>query len=29
MISDTRYLTQKLRDGGAQLAKIIFDTSKI
>jgi carbamoyl-phosphate synthase small subunit len=24
MISDTRYLTQKLRDGGAQLAKIIF-----
>jgi len=25
VISDTRYLTQKLRDGGAQLAKIIFD----
>ena len=25
IISDTRYLTQKLRDGGAQLAKIIFD----
>lgn len=25
MISDTRYLTQKLRDGGAQLAKIIFE----
>lgn len=24
VISDTRYLTQKLRDGGAQLAKIIF-----
>ncbi|KKS95050.1 MAG: carbamoyl-phosphate synthase, small subunit, carbamoyl-phosphate synthase small subunit [Candidatus Gottesmanbacteria bacterium GW2011_GWA2_43_14] len=27
VISDTRYLTQKLRDQGAQLAKIIFDTS--
>ena len=27
VIADTRYLTQKLRDGGAQLAKIIFDTS--
>ena len=27
VISDTRYLTQKLRDNGAQLAKIIFDTS--
>lgn len=27
VISDTRYLTQKLRDEGAQLAKIIFDTS--
>jgi len=26
-IKDTRYLTQKLRDGGAQLAKIIFSTS--
>lgn len=25
VITDTRYLTQKLRDGGAQLAKIIFD----
>ena len=25
VISDTRYLTQKLRDGGAQLAKIIFN----
>jgi carbamoyl-phosphate synthase small subunit len=25
VISDTRYLTQKLRDGGAQLAKIVFD----
>lgn len=25
VISDTRYLTQKLRDKGAQLAKIIFD----
>jgi carbamoyl-phosphate synthase small subunit len=25
VISDTRYLTQKLRDQGAQLAKIIFD----
>ena len=25
VISDTRYLTQKLRDGGAQLAKIIFE----
>lgn len=24
-IKDTRYLTQKLRDGGTQLAKIIFD----
>ena len=27
VILDTRYLTQKLRDKGAQLAKIIFDTS--
>lgn len=27
VIPDTRYLTQKLRDEGAQLAKIIFDTS--
>lgn len=26
-IKDTRYLTQKLRDGGAQLAKIVFNTS--
>jgi len=26
-IKDTRFLTQKLRDGGAQLAKIVFDTS--
>jgi len=25
VITDTRYLTKKLRDGGAQLAKIIFD----
>jgi len=25
VIPDTRYLTQKLRDGGAQLAKIVFD----
>ncbi|MFA6016754.1 MAG: glutamine-hydrolyzing carbamoyl-phosphate synthase small subunit [Patescibacteria group bacterium] len=25
VISDTRYLTQKLRDGGAQLAKILFE----
>jgi carbamoyl-phosphate synthase small subunit len=25
IISDTRYLTQKLRDKGAQLAKIVFD----
>ncbi len=25
VIADTRYLTQKLRDGGAQLAKIIFE----
>ncbi|MFA6081510.1 MAG: glutamine-hydrolyzing carbamoyl-phosphate synthase small subunit [Patescibacteria group bacterium] len=25
VISDTRYLTQKLRDGGAQLAKIVFE----
>lgn len=25
VIFDTRYLTQKLRDGGAQLAKIIFE----
>ena len=25
VITDTRYLTQKLRDGGAQLAKIVFD----
>lgn len=25
VITDTRYLTQKLRDGGAQLAKIIFE----
>jgi carbamoyl-phosphate synthase small subunit len=27
VVTDTRYLTQKLRDKGAQLAKIIFDTS--
>jgi len=27
VVSDTRYLTQKLRDKGAQLAKIIFSTS--
>ena len=27
VIPDTRYLTKKLRDEGAQLAKIIFDTS--
>jgi len=27
VVTDTRYLTQKLRDGGAQLAKIVFDTS--
>ncbi|HEX7542851.1 MAG TPA: carbamoyl-phosphate synthase domain-containing protein, partial [Patescibacteria group bacterium] len=27
VISDTRYITQKLRDKGTQLAKIIFDTS--
>lgn len=27
VITDTRYLTKKLRDGGAQLAKIVFDTS--
>jgi carbamoyl-phosphate synthase small subunit len=27
MIADTRYLTQKLRDKGAQLAKIIFNTA--
>lgn len=25
VITDTRYLTQKLRDGGAQLAKIVFN----
>lgn len=25
VISDTRHLTQKLRDGGAQLAKIVFE----
>lgn len=25
VISDTRYLTQKLRDGGTQLAKIVFN----
>src|SRR3989339_646918 len=25
VISDTRYLTQKLRDQGAQLAKIVFE----
>ena len=25
VIADTRYLTQKLRDKGAQLAKVIFD----
>jgi len=25
VIADTRYLTQKLRDGGAQLAKIVFN----
>ncbi len=27
VITNTRYLTQKLRDEGAQLAKIVFDTS--
>jgi len=27
VITDTRYLTQKLRDKGAQLAKSLFDTS--
>lgn len=25
VVTDTRYLTQKLRDGGAQLAKIVFE----
>src|SRR3989339_380023 len=29
VIPDTRYLTKKLRDEGAQLAKIIFDTSAL
>jgi len=29
VVTDTRYLTQKLRDGGAQLAKIVFTSTPL